>query len=267
MSFLKNVSLVSHSGSFVEISPLDVSITVDTVRPRKRFKTDGSQARDKFNLSNDIFYEVSKDGGRHRVRQTFGQLVVEHAYPAQKLQLPFVNFPHKSICYFADMSSQIQYKTRLSKQEARSFHRPALQFPSNIELHFSKVRTAKKKKDKAGRKLGKGGNIGEGLRKSGDLSLRDTSNFVLWEYSVRVLGVLRCFLPFHTWNRKNIHPSYQISEWEVRWLITTARRMRRMTMYQRSASDPGLVLVHLKPTHSSILVCHSSSILKTNLHS
>ena len=55
------------------------------------------------------------------------------------------------------------------------------------------MRTAKKKKDKAGRKLGKGGNIGEGLRKSGDLSLRDTSNFVLWEYSVRVFGVLRQF--------------------------------------------------------------------------
>lgn len=136
---------------------------VETVRPRKRLRLDG-QIRDKFNLSNDQFYEVAKEGGRHRVRQTFGQLVVEHAYPAQKLQLPF-------------------YKTRLSKQEARSFHRPALQFPSNIELRFSKVRTAKKKKDKAGRKLGRGGNVGEGLRKTNDLSLRDTSNFVLWEYS------------------------------------------------------------------------------------
>ncbi|KIP11796.1 hypothetical protein PHLGIDRAFT_27789 [Phlebiopsis gigantea 11061_1 CR5-6] len=133
-------------------------------RPRKRFRADTGAARDKFNLSNDQFYEVSKDGGRHRVRQTFGQLVVEHAYPAQKLQLPF-------------------FKTRLSKQEARSFHRPALQFPSNIELHFSKVRTAKKKKDKAGRKIGKGGNVGEGLHRTGDLSLRDTSNFVLWEFS------------------------------------------------------------------------------------
>ncbi|KAF8898960.1 TAF1 transcription initiation factor TFIID subunit TAF1 [Infundibulicybe gibba] len=138
--------------------------SVDTVRPRKRIRADTAQGKDKFNLSNDHFYEVAKEGGRHRVRQTFGQLVVEHAYPAQKLQLPF-------------------YKTRLSKQEARSFHRPALQFPANIELRFSKVRTAKKKKDKAGRKLGKGGNVGEGLRKTSDLSLRDTSNFVLWEYS------------------------------------------------------------------------------------
>ena len=54
-----------------------------------------------------------------------------------------------------------------------------------MELRFSKVRTAKKKKDKAGRKVGKGGNVGEGLHRTGDLSLRDTSNFVLWEFSVR----------------------------------------------------------------------------------
>jgi hypothetical protein len=65
-------------------------VTADTVRPRKRLRTDAGPVRDKFNLSNDHFYEVSKEGGRHRVRQTFGQLVVEHAYPAQKLQLPFV---------------------------------------------------------------------------------------------------------------------------------------------------------------------------------
>jgi transcription initiation factor TFIID subunit 1, fungi type len=82
------------------------------------------------------------------------------------------------------ISASSQYKTRLTKQEARSFHRPALQFPSNIELHFSKVRSAKKKKDKAGRKIGKGGNVGEGLHRTSDLTLKDTSNSVLWEYSV-----------------------------------------------------------------------------------
>ncbi|KAG6866058.1 hypothetical protein C0991_009155 [Blastosporella zonata] len=147
-----------------DVNPEDRN--VETVRPRKRLRADGGPTRDKFNISNDQYYEVAKEGGRHRVRQTFGQLTVEHAYSAQKLQLPF-------------------YKTRLSKQEARSFHRPALQFPSNIELRFSKVRTAKKKKDKAGRKVGKGGNVGEGLRRTADLSLKDTSNFVLWEYSVR----------------------------------------------------------------------------------
>lgn len=53
-----------------------------------------------------------------------------------------------------------------------------------MELRFSKVRTAKKKKDKAGRKIGKGGDVGEGLRRTNDLSLKDTSNFILWEFSV-----------------------------------------------------------------------------------
>ncbi|KAF8481830.1 TAF1 transcription initiation factor TFIID subunit TAF1 [Russula ochroleuca] len=134
------------------------------VRPRKRLRFDNAQVKDKFNLSNDQFYDVSKDGGRHRVRQTFGDLVVEHAYPAQKLQLPF-------------------YKTRLGKQESRSFHRPALQIPANIEIRFTKVRSAKKKKDKTGRRLGRGGNVGENLRRTSDLSLRDTSNYVLWEFS------------------------------------------------------------------------------------
>lgn len=136
------------------------------VRPRKRLRMgmDNAQVKDKFNLSNDQFYDVSKDGGRHRVRQTFGDLVVEHAYPSQKLQLPF-------------------YKTRLGKQEARSFHRPALQIPANIEIRFTKVRSAKKKKDKTGRRLGRGGSVGENLRRTSDLSLRDTSNFVLWEFS------------------------------------------------------------------------------------
>lgn len=61
----------------------------ETARPRKRIRMDPN-VKDKFNLSNDQYYEVSKEGARQHVRQTFGQLVVEHAYPAQKLQLPFV---------------------------------------------------------------------------------------------------------------------------------------------------------------------------------
>jgi transcription initiation factor TFIID subunit 1 len=52
------------------------------------------------------------------------------------------------------------------------------------------VRSAKKKKDKSGRRLGRGSNVAENLRRPGDLSLRDTSNFVLWEFSVSFC----CFL-------------------------------------------------------------------------
>jgi hypothetical protein len=85
-----------------------------------------------------------------------------------------------------------------------------MQFPSNIELRFSKVRTAKKKKDKAGRKLGKGGNVGEGLRRTSDLSLKDTSNYVLWEYSVgsftTVVMINNPLLIGIVFVRKNIRP-------------------------------------------------------------
>lgn len=71
------------------LSFLLISLVAETFRFRKRHRLD-PHPKDKFNLSNDNYYETSKDGIRHRVRQTFGQLVVEHAYPAQKLQLPFV---------------------------------------------------------------------------------------------------------------------------------------------------------------------------------
>lgn len=45
---------------------------------------------DPFNLSNDKLYEVRKEAKR-TVRQTFGQLEVQHAYPAMKLQFPWVS--------------------------------------------------------------------------------------------------------------------------------------------------------------------------------
>ncbi|KAJ7631188.1 TAF1 transcription initiation factor TFIID subunit TAF1 [Roridomyces roridus] len=136
----------------------------ETVRVRKRFRTDAS-VRDKFNLSNDHFYEVSKEGGRHRVRQTFGQIAVEHAYPAQKLQLPFVlqdPIVQTRSSVFPSSCSSISFQYRIALQQGPY---------------------CEEEKDKAGRKLGKGGNIGEGLRKTSDISLRDTSNFVLWEFS------------------------------------------------------------------------------------
>jgi transcription initiation factor TFIID subunit 1, fungi type len=61
----------------------------------------------------------------------------------------------------------------------RSFHRPTIHFPVNVPLHFTKVRSAKKKKDKHGRKI----DLAQAMQTTGDLSLRDTSSFILWEYS------------------------------------------------------------------------------------
>jgi hypothetical protein len=61
-----------------------------------------------------------------------------------------------------------------------------------MELHFTKVRTAKKKKDKAGRKLGRGGNVAEGMHRTADLTMTDNSNFVLWEFSVSASPYSTC---------------------------------------------------------------------------
>ncbi|KAK3839034.1 MAG: hypothetical protein J3R72DRAFT_179932 [Linnemannia gamsii] len=112
---------------------------------------------DRFNVSNDRFYEANKEGRFHRVRQTFGQLVVQHALPAVKLMKPW-------------------YKNKLTKTELRSFHRPSLQISPNVEITFSRVKGSKKKKQK--RK-----ELGEVMRSSKDLTLRDHTNFVLLEYS------------------------------------------------------------------------------------
>lgn len=115
---------------------------------------------DPLNLSNDKFYEQTREH-RQRVRQTLGKLVVQHAWPAIKLQLPW-------------------YKTKLTKAEARSFHRPAMQFPTNMPLHFSKT-ISSKKKEGAGARKAKDPN--EMLRTTRDLTLKDTGPYVLYEYS------------------------------------------------------------------------------------
>jgi transcription initiation factor TFIID subunit 1 len=96
------------------------ALAAETVRPRKRMRFDATQVRDKFNMSNDHLYEVSKDGGRHRVRQTFGQIAVEHAYPAQKLQLPFVSglllLLVSPLLLFAVQNAPIQARSTLLPQ-------------------------------------------------------------------------------------------------------------------------------------------------------
>ncbi|CDS07510.1 hypothetical protein LRAMOSA01459 [Lichtheimia ramosa] len=113
----------------------------------------------RFNLSNDKFYDSHYTGRLVRVRQTLGQLVVQHATPALKL--------HPQL-----------YKPKLSKAELRSFHRPHFQMPTNTDIHFSRVTKSskKKKKDK------KRGYV-DAFRTTRDLSLKDTAPYVLFEFS------------------------------------------------------------------------------------
>ncbi|KAG1170192.1 hypothetical protein G6F70_008805 [Rhizopus microsporus] len=112
----------------------------------------------RFNLSNDKHYETHLAGRLVRVRQTFGQLVVQHALPALKL--------HPAL-----------YKSKLSKAELRSFHRPLIQLPTNTDIHFSRVKANKKK-----RRDKKKGYM-DVMRSTKDLTLKDSTPFVLMEYS------------------------------------------------------------------------------------
>ncbi|SAM05624.1 hypothetical protein [Absidia glauca] len=112
----------------------------------------------RFNLSNDKFYDSHYIGQLVRVRQTLGELVVDHALPALRL--------HPAL-----------YKTQLTKTELRSFHRPLFQPPIGEDIQFSRVKATKRKKKDKKKPLS------EFMRTTKDISLKDTSSFVLMEYS------------------------------------------------------------------------------------
>ncbi|KAJ1641621.1 hypothetical protein LPJ64_006424, partial [Coemansia asiatica] len=84
---------------------------------------------DRFNLSNDHSYEALQGGQTHRVRQTFGQLIVAHSLPSLRLQPPY-------------------FKMRHIRQELRSWHRPCLKVLVGTSIQFGRVRSAKKRKQK-----------------------------------------------------------------------------------------------------------------------
>ncbi|KAF3936806.1 hypothetical protein ABW19_dt0203694 [Dactylella cylindrospora] len=111
----------------------------------------------RYNISNDEAYDLLKENHQSKVRSTIGQLEIEHTMPAVRLQTPY-------------------YKTQLSKPEMRSFHRPRLTFPVDIEIRFTKGKTLK-------RKHFKGKSIKEIFGDTRSLSLADNSNFILMEYS------------------------------------------------------------------------------------
>jgi transcription initiation factor TFIID subunit 1, fungi type len=111
---------------------------------------------DRFNISDDHKYESGK-AKLARIRQSHGPVKLQHSIPAIKL--------HPS--YF---------KPLLHIRELRSFHRPGLKLPLNDPITFSRVKAMKKKKYKAI-------DPAEMMQSPKDLTLKDTSKFVLVEYS------------------------------------------------------------------------------------
>jgi transcription initiation factor TFIID subunit 1 len=67
----------------------------------------------------------------------------------------------------------------MSKKELRSFHRPPLNITAGTTAAIQKLKKLSKKEKKVKKR-----NLSEFVRSAKQLSLRDTGDFVLLEYSV-----------------------------------------------------------------------------------
>lgn len=121
----------------------------------------------RYNISNDEAYDLLKENHQSKVRSTLGNVVVSHSMPAIRLQWPY-------------------YKTKLAKQEARSFHRPTGYFRQGEPIMFSNTRIVK-------RKHMKGKDTKAIFHSTKDLSLGDNSSSLLLEYSEEHPAVLSNF--------------------------------------------------------------------------
>lgn len=111
----------------------------------------------RYNISNDRAYDLLKENYQSKVRSMVGNLNIDHSMVALRLQSP-------------------HYKVKLSKAQMRSYHRPTFVVKPNTTIHFSKIKQRKRKRDK-------GKKIQELLNKTTDLTLGDSAQFFLLEYS------------------------------------------------------------------------------------
>ncbi|KNE58811.1 hypothetical protein AMAG_18309 [Allomyces macrogynus ATCC 38327] len=115
---------------------------------------DAVHAVDRFHLSNDDAYVVQKKAENPREAS---QIVLQHAPPALRLVPAY-------------------YRTELQARELRHLHRPKLPSLVGADIKFTKLKALKKKKIKGKENV-------ELLKTPRDLTLRDTGNYTLFEYS------------------------------------------------------------------------------------
>lgn len=121
----------------------------------------------RYNISNDRAYDLLKENYQSKVRSIISELHIDHSMVAQRLQSP-------------------HYKAKLTKDEMRSFHRPSFNINPGTVIHFSKIKQRKRKRDK-------GKPITELLSKTTDLTLGDSAQFFMLEYSEEFPLVLSSF--------------------------------------------------------------------------
>jgi hypothetical protein len=139
----------------------------------------------RYNISNDDAYDMLKENHQSKVRSTLGSVTLEHSMPALRLQWPY-------------------YKTELSTIEARSFHRPAISFRSQVTSWFKNPAHIKRKHQR-----GKDAKTLFDSTKS--LSMGDNSTMLLLEHSEEVpimmsnFGMANRFINYY--RRKNAEDS------------------------------------------------------------
>ncbi|CCE86595.1 Piso0_005092 [Millerozyma farinosa CBS 7064] len=121
----------------------------------------------KFSISNDKQYEILKKNYHTKVRSQLSNLIIEHSLPAIRLQTPY-------------------YKVKLSKDEARSFHRPRFIVRPGTLINFSRLKTRKRKKDR-------GKTSQELFAKSSDLTMADSAVTIGMEYAEEYPPILSNF--------------------------------------------------------------------------
>lgn len=129
--------------------------------------TDNKLLLMKFNISNDKAYEILTNNYNAKVRSQLSNLNIEHSVPAIRLQTPY-------------------YKIRLSKEEARAFHRARFQVRLGLLICFSKPKLRKKKKDR-------GKTSREIFRKTSDLTAVDSCTLIGMEYCEENPSILSNF--------------------------------------------------------------------------
>lgn len=121
----------------------------------------------RYNISNDEAYDMLKENHQNKVRSTLGNVALEHGMPAVRLQWPY-------------------YKTKLSKQDARAFHRPRLSFTPNVPIFFSKPNRMKRREQRMK-------DVKTLYDSTKSLSMADNSSALLLEYSEQHPTILSNF--------------------------------------------------------------------------
>lgn len=135
----------------------DTTKTIPKKPLRKSIIGKDGKPIDVYNISNDWAYEIYKSHKTDRVRQVVGPTKLEHAHCAIRLHFQY-------------------YKPNLTTKELRNWHRPPFKFPLHQDIKVSRVKAFKKKK-------ARGRDPAELLKSTKNISLRDTCQYVLLEYS------------------------------------------------------------------------------------